>query len=122
MLFRSMNKDSIVSAVERYLSKRGLTESTVSKLESPPASVASIVDKFLAGHGLPAVAVVDPKVVPLPAPVTPPKLDLADFVCENDIRQAINQGRKIYIGKKSIVTPSARDLGIQYDVLVVAER
>ena len=135
----SINNASIVSAVERYLAARGLTESAISKLESPPASVASIVDKFLAGRGLPAAkveadcgcalpvpektSVAEPKiVVPIPAPVTPPKLDLADFVCENDIRQAINQGRKIYIGKKSIVTPSARDLGIQYDVLVVTER
>jgi hypothetical protein len=31
-------------------------------------------------------------------------------------------GRKIYIGPKTIVTPSARDMAAAHDMLVVAER
>jgi hypothetical protein len=45
-----------------------------------------------------------------------------DFVCEADVRDAIRQGRKIYVGSKTIVTPSARDLAAANDILVLAQR
>src|SRR5580765_2315716 len=35
----------------------------------------------------------------------------AEFVCEDDVRAAIKAGRKVLIDEKTIVTPSARDLG-----------
>jgi RNA recognition motif-containing protein len=41
-----------------------------------------------------------------------------EFVCEEDVRQAIKENRKIYIGPKTIVTPSARDLAKPGDILV----
>jgi acetaldehyde dehydrogenase (acetylating) len=44
----------------------------------------------------------------------------ADFVCEDDVRQAIKQNRKIVIGERSIVTPAARDLGEQHRLFVQA--
>jgi acetaldehyde dehydrogenase (acetylating) len=34
----------------------------------------------------------------------------AAFVCEDDVKQAIREGRKIVIGERTIVTPAARDL------------
>jgi acetaldehyde dehydrogenase (acetylating) len=37
-------------------------------------------------------------------------VSVAEFVCEEDVRQAIKLGRQITIGDKTIVTPSARDL------------
>ena len=43
-----------------------------------------------------------------------------DFVCEEDVRQALRQGRKIVIGERSIVTPAARDLGEQHRLFVQA--
>ena len=43
-----------------------------------------------------------------------------DFVCEADVRDAIRENRKIYIGPKTIVTPSARDLAGPSDILVLA--
>jgi acetaldehyde dehydrogenase (acetylating) len=42
----------------------------------------------------------------------------ADFVCEEDVRQALKQHRKIVIGERTIVTPAARDLGEQHKVLI----
>jgi hypothetical protein len=39
-----------------------------------------------------------------------------DFVSETDVRAAIEKGEKIYITAKSILTPSARDLGEEKDV------
>ena len=44
----------------------------------------------------------------------------ADFVCEDDVRQAVKQNRKIVIGEKTIVTPAARDLAEQHRVFVQA--
>jgi len=35
---------------------------------------------------------------------------VAAFVCEDDVKEAIKAGRKIVIGERTIVTPSARDL------------
>jgi len=43
-----------------------------------------------------------------------------DFVCEADVRQAIQEKRKIYIGPKTIVTPAARDLAEPSDILLLA--
>jgi acetaldehyde dehydrogenase (acetylating) len=45
-------------------------------------------------------------------------VDVVGFVSEHDVRTAISQGEKIYIGPKTIVTPSARDLGGEHDVFV----
>jgi acetaldehyde dehydrogenase (acetylating) len=50
----------------------------------------------------------------------PPKPQIVDFVCEEDVRTAIKQSRKIYIGPKTIVTPAARDLASPDDILVLA--
>jgi hypothetical protein len=44
----------------------------------------------------------------------------AEFVCEEDVRQALRQGRKIVIGDRSIVTPAARDLGDQHKLFIDA--
>jgi hypothetical protein len=44
----------------------------------------------------------------------------AEFVCEDDVRDAIRSGRKVLIGEKTIVTPSARDLGESQKVFVQA--
>jgi acetaldehyde dehydrogenase (acetylating) len=44
----------------------------------------------------------------------------ADFVCEDDVRQALKQSRKIVIGERTIVTPAARDLGEQHRLFVQA--
>ncbi len=48
----------------------------------------------------------------------PPDLPVADFVCEADVRAAIDAGRTISIGDRTIVTPSARDLGEEHGILV----
>ena len=43
-----------------------------------------------------------------PAPV--------DFVSEDDVRQAIAKGAKIYVTAKTIITPAARDLGDEREI------
>jgi hypothetical protein len=44
-----------------------------------------------------------------------------DFVCEADVRAAIADNRKIFVGPATIVTPSARDLGTPSDILVLVQ-
>jgi ethanolamine utilization cobalamin adenosyltransferase len=53
--------------------------------------------------------------------MAPPTVEKpADFVCEEDVRQALKTGRKITIGERTIVTPAARDLGEQHRLFVQA--
>ena len=44
-----------------------------------------------------------------------------DFVCEEDVRSAMHGNLKITVGKKTIITPSARDLGEANDVFILTE-
>ncbi len=43
-----------------------------------------------------------------------------EFVCEADVRAALATSRKIAVGARTIVTPSARDLAEEHDVFVFA--
>jgi acetaldehyde dehydrogenase (acetylating) len=96
--------------------------------------IAAIVDRFLANR---------PSEAPLPAP--PPRAEAprvesnggaasraqasqpsanghqaADFVSEDDVKRAIQKGEKIYVGPKTIITPSARDIGDPAEVFAKA--
>lgn len=158
-----VDRQAVVSAVERYLASRGIA-SVPAKAARPaavPAPVpvvkqsagqiaAEVVDKFLArrqekrtvpasicatctvapppsaascgcgtapaASGKPAEAAPPP---PPPAPAPPPPI--VDFVCEDDVRVAMKESRKIFIGPKTIVTPSARELAERSDILVLAQ-
>ncbi len=87
--------------------------------------VSSVVDQLLSQRGLSATP---PPASPSAAsPPPPPQSGAAtsagtpavvSFVCEDDIRQALRKGEKIYVTPKSIITPAARDLGTDKDVLV----
>jgi acetaldehyde dehydrogenase (acetylating) len=96
--------------------------------------LARRIDEFLASRGY----VTRPKADPVPSreaeitprdakadadrsrPPAPPAEKPADFVCEDDVRQAIRHGRKIVIGERSIITPAARDLAEQHRLFVQA--
>ncbi len=133
----------LAAAVEEYLKQRGIAVAAPRPAPEPapqPAvSAAEVVDRFLSSpRAGPAVcplrtepgAICPPPAPPPPAkPVPPaepappsPRINIVDFVCENDVRAAIQHSRKIYIGPQTIVTPSARELAGQYDILVMAQR
>jgi hypothetical protein len=42
----------------------------------------------------------------------------AQFVCEDDVRQALKSGHKILLDSRTIVTPAARDLGEEKRVFI----
>ncbi len=58
-----------------------------------------------------------------PEPPIPDQSEPAvvDFVCEEDVRQAIKAKRTILIGEKTIVTPAARDMADAHRVFVRRE-
>ncbi len=102
--------------------------------------IAAIVDRFLANR--------QPEASPLPAAppaqteYAPPPAEnggsarasanagsasaaangrkAAEFVSEDDVRRAIQKGEKIYVGPKTIITPSARDIGDPAEVFAKA--
>lgn len=47
--------------------------------------------------------------------------EIQGFVSENDVRRAMTRSEKIFIGRKTILTPSARDLGLEHEVFVETE-
>jgi acetaldehyde dehydrogenase (acetylating) len=53
-------------------------------------------------------------------PGSDPGLTPLDFVCEEDVRLAIQTGRKLVVSERAIVTQSARDLGEANRVFTVA--
>jgi acetaldehyde dehydrogenase (acetylating) len=82
---------TLASKVEAFLGERGFTSAT-----SParPSEVAST-----------------PSVVPV---------EVLDFVCEEDVRNAMQAGRKLVISERAIITPAARDLAEAHRVLTFA--
>lgn len=114
-----VDRAAIVSAVERYLAQRGVG---AAKPAAPAASLAALAPMIASApqhtcgcrHAAAAEA---PAPAPAPAPVA-----IADFVCEEDVRKAVRDKQKIFIGPKTIVTPSARDASAEHDTLVMAQR
>jgi acetaldehyde dehydrogenase (acetylating) len=101
----------------------------------PAGALTRRIDAFLASRGFsvpgtspaapvkgenappPSLPKADPAVPAPPQPVSKP----LDFVCEDDVRQALRQGRKLVIGERTIVTPAARDFGEAHRLFVMAE-
>ena len=80
-------------------------------------ALASRIDSFLASRGYRPTDPSPPP--PKGGAETPPRADNpADFICEDDVRTAIRSGRKLLVGERTIVTPSARDLGESEQVFV----
>ena len=106
-----IDRGAVIAAVERYLAKRGF--------EQARPMTAEVVDRFLAARRGASVAA---PATETPTPPQAPAIEISDFVCEDDVRRAIQQSKKIFIGPKTIVTPSARDLASRSDTLVMTER
>ena len=95
--------ESLARRIDQFLASRGYTPPEPFAAASPAPSPASAAPASKATDTARAGA---------------PSEKPADFVCEDDVRQAIRQGRKILIGERSIVTPAARDLGEQHRLFV----
>jgi hypothetical protein len=69
-------------------------------------ALTSRIDKFLATRGLAPGASSASQTPQVPLPQAAEK-----FICEEDVRLAIKEGRKLLVGERTIVTPAARDAG-----------
>jgi acetaldehyde dehydrogenase (acetylating) len=108
---RGLAADVLARRIDQFLASRGYTPPAASPAGAPPADMSERQPMA----GAPAS----------PSMATPGGADKRgekplDFVCEDDVRQALRQGRKIVIGERSIVTPAARDLGEQHKLFVQA--
>jgi acetaldehyde dehydrogenase (acetylating) len=105
------------------------------------AGIEQIVDQWLSGLGGRSTSA--PRgAIPSPSPaslaVAPPlssytqlepakpKAEKKDskpvgFVCEDDVRAAVVAKSKIIVGKKTIITPSARELAEEHDIFIQAD-
>ena len=48
----------------------------------------------------------------------PPPVETVDFVCEDDVKRARREGRRIHLAPRALVTPAARDEAQGTDILV----
>ena len=100
------------------------------------------IETFLASRGIASVAPGEDTVTVRPQPDSPPP-DAApraptmpsppptqprapvetpvEFVCEDDVHQAVRADRRIVVNDRTIITPAARDLGEQHRVFVQAD-
>jgi acetaldehyde dehydrogenase (acetylating) len=87
---RGIPASALAARIDAFLSSRGYrpTAEEASSPSNPPPAAAS-------AGGPPSTASGQP----------------LDFVCEDDVRAAMKAGTRLVIGDKTIVTPSARDLG-----------
>jgi hypothetical protein len=108
-----INIKRLAYAVDRTPMAAELDPKTIDR-----AQIVSAVERFLAARG------VEPKHdVPAPQTAPPqPEPAITDFVCEDDVRKAIAQSKKIFIGPKTIVTPSARDTAGPHDILIMTKK
>jgi acetaldehyde dehydrogenase (acetylating) len=114
----------VADAVERFLAARGIAAGTT----ATRSAATSVVDRFLESKKTTPAPVASCSSCsapaqskaqdPAPAIATPPAPAALEFVCEADVRMAVNRSTKIYVSTKTIITPAARDMASQYDVFI----
>ena len=104
-------------------SLRPVVPERVRTLDAP--ALTARIDAFLASRGIgkdTTLVLGGGASAPSAPPAAPVEVDNAgpavDFVCEDDVRQALKAGRRIRLAAKAIVTPAARDLGDSNDLFV----
>jgi len=104
-----VSREEIASIVDRFLANRQPEHSPLSQF-APPRIEQPRADE---GNGASSR-------VSAPPPASSNGRQAADFVSEDDVKRAINKGEKIYVGPKTIITPSARDIGDPAEVFAKA--
>jgi acetaldehyde dehydrogenase (acetylating) len=99
-----IKREQIAAIVDQFLSKK-ITE-------APPQPVVPVVEHATESP----VKTVIHELRPQSLTENGTNVSPMDFVSETDVRSAIENGEKIYITAKTILTPSARDLGEEKDI------
>jgi len=138
----AVDRPRIAKIVERVLAERGIVRgAAVTEGSTAVADTATTAPVLVASTPLPSAIASEIAARlfpsrsttqtgsgrPLPAaatrpvslkPAVEPAAKVSPFVSENDVRQAMFRSEKIYIGPKTIVTPSARDLALAHEVFI----
>jgi acetaldehyde dehydrogenase (acetylating) len=111
----------IVSVPNRFERAGGRTGAGAASLPSAPKpptpvgvgadALSARIDQFLASRGYQAEHAASKPAGAAARPTVAPDQNALDFVCEEDVRLAIQAGRQLVISEQAIVTPAARDLG-----------
>jgi acetaldehyde dehydrogenase (acetylating) len=101
-----IGREQIAAIVDRFLSRK--------IAEHPPAPEKEPVVKMPAAES--PVRTVIHELRPQSLTENGVPIEPVDFVSENDVREAIDKGKKIYITSSTILTPSARDLGEEKEI------
>jgi acetaldehyde dehydrogenase (acetylating) len=113
--------EELSERIDQFLSARGYARrSPAASSSASTLSYPSSAPPFT--EPAPPAAATSPSSAPAGTGdgVAPDSGEPVAFVCEDDVRQALRIGRKIVVGDRTIVTPSARDLGEREKVLVQA--
>ncbi len=98
---KELGEDAIAKLVESFLSER--RSSRRQRAEPTPVANSALEPK-------PEPKIEAKDEVPKPETVKTEKRPV-DFVCEEDVKRAIREKQKIYVNAKTIITPSAKELG-----------
>jgi acetaldehyde dehydrogenase (acetylating) len=96
-----INPKVLSRRIDEFLGSRGYRSG------SDKASAAAVSD--------PPPAAGEPSEAAKPATPVPPAAPL-EFICEDDVRQAIRAGRTLLVSERAIVTPLARELAEQHRI------
>lgn len=104
-----IDRQEIAAIVDRFLAGKRL-EPPASPLPPPiPSEIASEAGSMYVAPTPPPPAPAPRETKPAPPSSNGAKA--VEFVSEDDVRRAIQKGEKIYITARTIITPSARDIG-----------
>ena len=103
---RGIPVDTLADRIDQFLSSRGY------KPPQPSGSARGTTDKTSPAPSAPASSA--------SAKAADTHQEVVDFVCEDDVRAAIKTGGKLVVGEKTIITPSARELGEANRVFIQA--
>ena len=86
-----------------------------------PKSESCVGTAVPAAESSPAQTPASPAATRRPESPAKPAVAISPFVSENDVRRAMTRSEKIFVGPKTILTPSARDLGLEHEIFVETE-
>jgi hypothetical protein len=115
----SASASSIAAEIaDRFFGSAGKTKAAIA---DPVSSASASATKTSETPELPVPPALNPDAGKKHEPPAKAAVEIQVFVSENDVRRAMTRSEKIFISRKTILTPSARDLGLEHEVFVETE-
>ncbi len=127
---RTLDASTLASRIDGFLASRGIRQDAVMVVDAGRDASPTRPTSFPAeaGAGERTARPLDfsrgeragPTGVTFPAVEVENAGPAVDFVCEDDVRQAVRTGQRIRLAVRAIVTPAARDLGDTHDIFIAS--